>query len=287
MFHLTNCLFLRLEQLVVNIPHENLKYVFFRNSQIEFFTDEFVEQLEGIEFLNVNNVGLETIQDNVLGRLNEIIAFWGSQNKLKVLEDGVFSGCRQLEVISLALNRISYIHKNAFYGLEYLTILDLSSNRLKNLDEFFRTLYNLVELNLSSNLIEYFHDETFKDLQNLKALSIAKNNIKYLNAKAFDALSNLEFLNMCFNRSPIPIIYGRFLKYNAKMKQILLCNNMIKAIERKFFLNKKPRLAIILLRMNSCTNEDFTVRNETIISEELMKFQLCHDNFDDYRAENQ
>lgn len=272
----------------MNIQDKSLKYVFFQNSEIEFFTDEFVEQLEGIEFLNVNDVGLKHIDGNILGRLKaQIILLWGSQNEIERVDAYTFDGWTNLEMISLKFNKISFIHENAFYSLENLYKLDLSSNRLKHIGKIFKKLYNLVDLDLSSNLIEYLNDETFEHLSNLYALSLTKNNLKYLNSKAFDPLVSLEYLNLCFNKSPIPIIYERFLKYNVSMKKILLCNNKIKAIERDFFLNNKPSLDLILLRMNSCTNQDFTVRSKTIVSNELMKFQLCYDNFVDYRALNQ
>ncbi|XP_070492820.1 leucine-rich repeat-containing protein 70-like [Chironomus tepperi] len=271
-------------QTKVNIQDKSLKYVFFQNSKIEFFTDEFVEQLERIQFLNINDVGLEHIDGNILGSLNEMIVFWGSHNEIESVDDNAFNGCINLEMISLKFNKISFIHENAFNSLENLFKLDLSSNRLKHIGKIFKNLYSLIDLDLSSNHIEHLNDETFINLSNLYALSLAKNNLKFLNSKAFDPLVSLEYLNLCFNKSPIPIIYKRFLKYNVNMKKILLCNNKIKAIEREFFLNNKPSLDLILLRMNSCTNQDFTVSSKIIINNELMKFQLCYDNFVDYRV---
>lgn len=268
----------------MNIQDKSLKYVFFQNSEIEFFTDEFVEQLEGIQFLNVNDVGLKHIDGNILGRLKEIILLWGSQNEIERVDANTFDGCMNLEMISFKFNKISFIHENAFYGMENLFKLDLSSNRLKHIGKIFKNLFSLVDLDLSSNRIEYLNDETFEHLSNLYAISLANNNLKYLNSKAFDPLISLEYLNLCFNKSPIPIIYERFLKYNFNMRKILLCNNKIKAIERDFFLNNKPSLELILLRMNSCTNQDFTVRGNKNVSNELIKFQLCYDNFVDYRV---
>lgn len=271
----------------MNIQDKSLKYVYFKNSKIELFTDEFVEQLERIQFLNVNDVGLKHIDSNILGRLSKIILFWGSQNEIESVEANTFNECRSLELISLKFNKISFIHEDAFINLENLYKLDLSSNRLNNIGKIFKNLYSLVDLDISSNLIEYLNEETFKNLLNLHALSLAKNNLKFLNSKTFDSLVSLEYINLCFNKSPIPIIYERFLKYNVNMKKILLCNNKIKAIEREFFLNYKPSLDLILLRMNSCTNQDFTVSSKTIISDELIKFQPCFDNFVDYRVRNQ
>lgn len=272
----------------MKIRHEkSLKYVFFRNSEIEFFTDELVEQLEGIEYLNVNEVGLEHIDGKILGRLKGIFIFWGSQNEIENLEAGAFNGCENLEYIVLKFNRISYIHEYAFHDLNRLIKLDLSSNKLKHIGRIFDGLHSLLEIDLSSNHIEHLHDEIFNDLQNLEALILSKNNFKFLNYKAFDSLVNLQHLNLCFNRSPIPVIYERFLKYNVNLSEILLCNNKIKAIEKEFFLHSKPDLKLILLRMNSCTNEDLTVRTKTIISDELLKFQLCYDNFIDYHAQSQ
>lgn len=264
----------------MEIDAKSFKYVFFHNSNIKFFTNEFVERLGKIKYLNVNEVGLEHIDGNVLGKLSGLLIFWGSQNELTNLDAGAFSDNRNLELICLKFNKINYIHPYALFGLSNLKSLDLSSNKLKSMEKIFNSLSNLVSLDLSSNLLETLDDEIFEKLKNLKQLSLSKNNLKSLNAEAFDALKSLEYIDLSFNK--LEKISKRILKHNKNLNKIIMNGNKIKSIELKFFTNAKPKLNLILLRMNVCTNDDLTTQNGIISQNQLLKFNLCFENFNEH-----
>lgn len=67
------------------------------------------------------------------------------------------------------------IHKTSFYKLVQLIELDLSFNLLKEIpSEAFKQLPKLKTLDLSSNQIDAILDNTFQYLTNLKSLSLVK-----------------------------------------------------------------------------------------------------------------
>lgn len=264
--------------LSVEIDTKSLKYVYFQNSEIESFTEEFLKQLRGIEYFNLNEVDLERIDGEKLKILEELVVFWGGHNEVKRLEKNAFSGNKKLEMIYLKFNQIWHIHPKAFAGLDQLYVLDISSNKLKNLDRIFGSLINLIKLDLSSNLIEKFDRNVFKELGMLRALNLQQNNLKHLNPKVYDPLVRLEFINISFNKSPLETIAGDLFKYNFHLKQIYFIKNKIKAIDRDFIKHFKPVLEIVSLRENLCIDDDVMGKNGTILDGEKVKLRLCNSN---------
>lgn len=275
----------RMSQLEVEIDMKSLKYVYFENSDIESFTEEFAKQLKGVEVLNANDVGLKHIDGGIMGELSELIIFWGGQNRLKRLEAFAFANNKKLEVISLKFNRIRFVHPLALAGLKQLYVLDLSSNRLKTFDDIFKSLENLVKLDLSSNLIEIFDKEIFKSLGDLRELNLQKNNLKFLDPAVFEPLTSIQFLNISFNKSPLEIIVGHLFKHNFHLKQVYLIDNKIRAIDRRFLLNYKPSLEIISLRKNICVDDDILMTNDTVTKSEQLKIKECNEVFKALKVE--
>lgn len=234
---------------------KSLKYVYFGSSEIESFTEDFMEQLKEVEFFNANGVGLERI-DGSFRKLKELLVFWGGENRIEELGEKVFEENSNLEAIYLKFNQISFIHPKAFYGLPQLFVLDLSSNKLKNLDNIFETLKEVVRLDLSGNEIEKLNENIFRNMINLQELKIMKNNFKSLDPKVYHPLANLQSINISFNKSPIRKISGDLFKYNFNLQEIVLMNNQIEIIERRFILNGKPSLNILSLRSNKCVDSD-------------------------------
>lgn len=271
-----------MRRLRVEIDTKSLKYVRFENSKIESFTEEFMEQLRGVELLNANGVGLERISERSLGELQELKVFWGGQNDIKRLEANVFSRNGNLEAILLKFNKIWFVHEETFMGLENLVVLDLSSNKLKTLQKFFEPLSSLVKLDLSSNLIEKIDSDAFSGLTSLRDLTLQKNNLKFINPVAFELLPSLEFINISFNKSPLRAIPGELFETNSHLKQIYLIANKIRTIDPKFLEHSKPALEITSLRQNLCVDDDVVGgANESSRAAETEKLNLCFEHFFD------
>lgn len=269
-----------MNSLEVEIDTKSLKYVFFDNSKVESFTEEFIEQLKGVEFLNANDVGLERVDGRSLRKLEELMIFWGGLNQIKRLEADSFSGNRKLEEIYLKFNKISFIDEAAFKNLYQLLILDLSSNKLNSLNLIFKSLKSLIHLDLSSNLIDKLPENVFKNLIKLKSLKLQKNNLKSLNPVVFEPLKSLEFIDVSFNKSPIKVIPGDLFKQNINLQQIYFVSSKIQSIDRNFFQHSKPSLEVLSLRTNECIDDDLTsVSNGSLSKDDKRKLQKCFDNF--------
>lgn len=270
-----------MNRLEVEIDAKSLKYVYFQNSEVKTFTEEFLEQLRDVEYFNANQVGLERVDGRSLAKLKAMLVFWAGENKIEELEENSFSGNEKLEAIHLSFNQIRYIHPRAFNGLGNLVALDLSSNRLKSLTGVFDPLPELVRLLLSQNPIEEFHQNVFKKLERLRELKLLNINLKHLDPKVFDPLTNLEYINLSFNKSPLRKVPGSLFKRNYHLQEMILIKNSIQSIDPQFLRNYKPKLKHVSFRMNSCiVDGDFlNLEQGTIDDAGIEKFTICFRNY--------
>ena len=263
--------------VVGKIDTKSFKYVYFENSEIESFPEDFMEMLKGVEFLNANHVGLESVDGRSLGKLQNLQVFWGGENKIETLHENSFNENSKLEAIYLKFNQIRNIHPNAFRGLETLFVLDISSNNLKDLHpKVFDPLTQMVRLEISGNSIENLNKNIFYKLGNLIELKMMNNNLKHLNPDVFDPLKSLEYINISFNQSPLKRLRGELFQYNFNLKEIFLLRNRIEKIDRKFVNNYKPMLFYLALRMNECVDYDILlIEDGKIIKSEIEKLSKC------------
>lgn len=255
------------------------KYVHFENSQIERFTEEFLEQLKEVEYLNANDVGLKSVDGTSLKKIEGMKIFFGSQNELTQLEEKTFSFNKKLELIYLKFNRIEDIHPKAFEDLHELYALDISSNKLKDLGNIFDTLTSLVRLDLSLNLIESLDKSIFSNNVKLMQLNLDGNSFKYFDPDVFAPLINLEFVNLSFNKSPIETIHGDLFKDSSNLKQAFFIRNRIRAVGRRFLRDPKPLLEIVSFRSNLCIDKDFLYLNGTFGKSQQNELRQCYENY--------
>lgn len=266
----------------MEIDTKSLKYVYFQLSEIESFPEEFMEQLKGVEFFNANGVGLERIDGKSLGKLDEMLVFWGGLNKIESLEARSFSENIKIEAIYLKLNRIQHIDPMAFEGIPQLLALDLSSNRLSKFGRCFDPLIQLVAVDLSSNLIEKLPEDTFKNLKDLRDLKLQNNQFLALDPDLFKPLISLRYINMSFNKHPLNTIVGDLFEFNLNLNQFLFIGNKLKAIDRDFFKHFKQSMDMLSFRFNSCIDDDFIhIKNGTLDESDYVKLNRCFDNFNE------
>lgn len=269
-----------MNSLEVEIDAKSLKYVYFQNSEVKTFTEDFLEQLKEVVYFNANQVGLERVDGRSLAKLKELLVFWAGENEIEELQENSFSGNEKLEAIHLSFNQIRYIHPRAFNGLGNLAALDLSSNKLKTLSGAFDPLTGLIRLVLSHNPIEDFNQNIFKNLVALRELKLMNVNLKYLDPKVFHPLTSLEYINISFNKSPLETIPGNLFKHNYHLKEMILIKNSIRSIDPKFLRNYKPSLKHLSVRMNSCIDQDFLhLENGKIDKAAIEMFTICYRNY--------
>ena len=146
-----------------------------------------------------------------------------SFNELKVLEEETFKHLITLKYLNLAYNQIDFINLFAFSSYTHNLIeLDLSNNLiLDNSMEFllFSSLTNLKYLNMDDNQLTSLSNHLFYNLYSLEHLSLKKNKLK-----SFDIFSlnkNNEFLKI------IDLSFNKNLKFD-KLNQIEDTSNLSK-----------------------------------------------------------
>ncbi|XP_014829198.1 PREDICTED: toll-like receptor 5 isoform X1 [Poecilia mexicana] len=117
-----------------------------------------------------------------------------SGNRIFALKTGVFRALKDVGNIDISRNKINVIETNAFIGLER----------------------NLLQLNLSFNLLGEIRSDTFSNLTELLILDLSDNHIGVLGDKAFSGLSQLHHLYLTGNAlrqlaSPAPLPNLEFL----------------------------------------------------------------------------
>lgn len=109
------------------------------------------------------------------------------------------------QVLDLNANNFQILPSRAFQerGLVNLQKLFLSRCKLGAIsDDAFYQLTNLVELDLSENLLTHVPMKALVNSTNLRRLLLNNNHIATINAESFATLNNLKFLNlsgMCFD----------------------------------------------------------------------------------------
>lgn len=149
----------------------------YTDSNVKTFPANFCEKFINVKRININEIGLEEIDENS------------------------FKNCQNLEVLFLNENKIKKISKNAFASLPKLTNLLISRNQLTELDqELFQNLPSLKDLILSENQLQTLPDGIFSSLINLEHLNLSQNRFTKLHYSWFgDTVKKLKSFHFRFN----------------------------------------------------------------------------------------
>lgn len=115
---------------------------------------------------------------------------------LLIIPEGMDSGTQVLEFSG---NNLHALHNEKFLKLDLINLqrIYLSRCRIRIIDDrAFKGLTNLVELDLSGNMLENVPSETFPDCPSLMRLTLSGNPVKALRKAAFNHLSFLSTLEL-------------------------------------------------------------------------------------------
>lgn len=124
-------------------------------------------------------------------------------NNFQILPSRVFQerGLINLQKVFLSECKLGEIAKDAFVQLTNLVELDLSSNLLTSVPSAsLNECPSLRRLLLSSNPIRVIKSEAFINLTNLVFIDLSSNQIDLIESHAFRGLSKLQFLKLESNR---------------------------------------------------------------------------------------
>nr|XP_006823648.1 PREDICTED: toll-like receptor 3-like [Saccoglossus kowalevskii] len=119
-----------------------------------------------------------------------------SDNQIPRLVERMFQWCPLIKKLNLMSNSITNVAVNTFLGLEYLTELDLSDNYIWNIKADTFKNSQLIELNLSNNILVFVGFEGLKKLKKLKLSDQGKVRIV---KEQFIKLESLEELDISYN----------------------------------------------------------------------------------------
>ncbi|CAD7079212.1 unnamed protein product [Hermetia illucens] len=126
-----------------------------------------------------------------------------SGNSLQVLQNERFlrMDLINLQKIFFARNQLIKIHERAFRGLSNLVELDLTDNMLQQVpSETFQDYTSLMRLSLSGNPIRELRSAAFRYLAFLTTLELSNCQIEKVENEAFIGMDNLEWLRLDGNR---------------------------------------------------------------------------------------
>lgn len=115
---------------------------------------------------------------------------------LVIIPDGMDSGTQVLEFTG---NNLQVLHREKFFKMDLINLqrIYMSRCRITNIDDrTFKGLTNLVELDLSENLLEVVPSGAFMDCPSLMRLMLNHNPIKTLGKAAFNHLGFLNTLEL-------------------------------------------------------------------------------------------
>lgn len=123
-----------------------------------------------LQLLDFTSNGLETIEDDALGRLDSLSVLYLTDNKLHSIPRSL---PEKLQVLHLEHNKIEQIQAVDLLGLQFLEVLLLSSNKIK-----------------------VVHDNAFSQLGSLETLDLSRNPISMLMAGILSGPIGLRVLKL-------------------------------------------------------------------------------------------
>lgn len=174
--------------------------------------------------------------------LNSLINLDMAYCNLQYISKTTFSGMSALNTLILTGNKITNLEAKSFHNLQNLEILDLKNCGLNHwYFSNYYTNYNLKELRLSENYLEFFNKEQLpgKDLSSLLKLDISKCNLTSLPDDVFVTIPNL--LKLQLNNNTLNNDKNDSLKFLKPLSQLtyldLSFNNITSIKLDKFSYN--------------------------------------------------
>ncbi|UYV75763.1 kek1 [Cordylochernes scorpioides] len=142
-----------------------------------------------------------------------------------------------VQVLQLSRNNLTFIPANAFFGVGLVNLqrVYLDKCGVEHIDEFaFYKITNLVELDLSYNLLQHVPSAAFRYTPLLRVLLLTSNPISSISTQAFSELKNLIILDL--SNCKIESISFRAFETLEKLEVLKLDSNNLETLHGRAVL---------------------------------------------------
>ncbi|XP_066588883.1 chaoptin-like isoform X2 [Prorops nasuta] len=223
----------------------HLESLILRDNKIEHLRKQSFHGLGSLQILDLGNNWITQLPTEQFRNLRNLRVLNLSGNRLRSLPRDVFEGTR-LEILDLGGNKFTVVPSNSFLEVGYtLRDLNMADNFIDHLDSSAFPTSQLVALNLARNRLTILPDNSFVSLGKLINLNVSSNVLQANFKELFHYLPDLRQLYManCGLKSipPLPL---------AKLNVLDLSTNYIHSCSEKEFQYLED-LKILLLANNS------------------------------------
>uniref|UniRef100_A0A915KF17 LRRCT domain-containing protein n=1 Tax=Romanomermis culicivorax TaxID=13658 RepID=A0A915KF17_ROMCU len=195
-----------------------------------------LESLATYSFSNLSNLIKLDLSMNKINRTFQLTFFdlpklqylSLSSNFLNKIESGTFSDVSNLEILDLSRNHFIKFESQYLYGLKRLKKLNLAGNYITNVElNDFKS--HLIDLDLSSNLLQQVDEKTFAEFYQLVKLNLAENSLMDVHNKAF--LSDHRLSDVNLSRNELTFVRKMTFSGQKMLNNLDLSGNFLRKID--------------------------------------------------------
>ena len=197
----------------------DLRNVVMLYSELKVLPEDLFYNSKNIEEIELSQNQLETLPKDIFVKQMVLARLDLGQNKLKDLVVGIFDKTKNMKILILSHNELtsisryvkiknllkqiqsySILNRSVFARLKKLEKLYLDNNKIKTINNSFKTLINLQQIDLQHNqILDDELNECFEKLKNLKKLYLSYNNLSYFIISNQTYFRNIEILDLSHN----------------------------------------------------------------------------------------
>lgn len=256
-------------------------YIFYNFSDHHLISTS-ISIAKSVEILNLSGNDIAIVERESFKNLKAIINLSLSRNTIAQIDIFAFIDLEKISVLDLSDNRLEQISfdNGMLESNEKLTFLDLSKNNfMTTFDSPFLISNSLEILALRNSKISHIFDSFFSELQNLMNLDLSENLLITLSVAAVKPLRKLHVINLEYNRIFCDLI-DDVLKRFKSMKVIIKIDKCGKASKKPMFekMIMQPTavptydIDIDLLWGGGFKNNSTTANDETKVTESFVEY---------------